>query len=147
AVMPAPGGTGLQPLPHPTAPHSLPSRNPDASGGAVEPTPVRPTTFNDPAPQGEPPVRDQEFAVVRAQQGGGRQEPAMSLEWVGPAVAKLNQPAEFSLVVRNISVTPVGGVLVRVRLPEGVSVQATEPKAITEGNVIVWELGDMMRQQ
>lgn len=71
----------------------------------------------------------------------------MSLEWIGPPTAKLNQPTDYSVVVRNACNIPVQQVLVRVKLPSGMSVNATEPKAVTDANVIVWELGTLMPRQ
>ncbi len=78
---------------------------------------------------------------------GSRQEPSVSLEWVGPAAAKISQPNNYSLVVRNTCNIPVQQVLVRVRIPAGLSCGDTEPKAVAEGNVLVWELGALQARQ
>jgi uncharacterized repeat protein (TIGR01451 family) len=78
---------------------------------------------------------------------GNRQEPAVSLEWVGPATAKVGQPNGYSLVVRNTCNIPVQQVLVRVRIPSGLSCAETEPKAVAEANVFVWELGALQAKQ
>ena len=77
----------------------------------------------------------------------GRQEPAISMEWIGPPIAKVNQPADFTLVVRNACNIPVQQVMVRVRIPNGMTISATEPKAVSENNVLMWELGAMMPHQ
>ncbi|GIW79087.1 MAG: hypothetical protein KatS3mg105_0894 [Gemmatales bacterium] len=77
----------------------------------------------------------------------GRQEPAVSLEWIGPPVAKLGRAADYTIAVRNVCNIPVQQVMVRVRIPNGMSVSATQPKAIAEGNVLMWELGTMMPKQ
>ncbi len=77
----------------------------------------------------------------------GRQEPAISLEWVGSPTAKIGQPGSYSLVVRNACSIPVQQVLVRVRVPEGLSCGDTEPKAVAEKNVLVWELGTLQAKQ
>jgi uncharacterized repeat protein (TIGR01451 family) len=77
----------------------------------------------------------------------GRQEPAVSLEWIGPPTAKVGQAAEYVLVVRNACNIPVQKVLVQVRIPAGLSVAATEPKAVTDNNVLVWELGTLLAKQ
>jgi uncharacterized repeat protein (TIGR01451 family) len=76
-----------------------------------------------------------------------RQEPSVSLEWVGPSTAKVSQPNGYSLVVRNTCNIPVQQVMVRVRVPNGLSCGETEPKAITEGNVLMWELGALQAKQ
>jgi uncharacterized repeat protein (TIGR01451 family) len=77
----------------------------------------------------------------------GRQEPAVSIEWVGPPSAKVGRPADYSIAVRNTSNVTVQQVMVRVRVPSGMSVSATEPKAFAEGNVLMWECGTMAPKQ
>jgi uncharacterized repeat protein (TIGR01451 family) len=77
----------------------------------------------------------------------GRQEPAVSVEWIGPPTIKLGQPVTFQVVVKNISGSPVQQVMVRNRLPAGVSVQATEPKALMENNSFTWDLGTLQPRQ
>jgi uncharacterized repeat protein (TIGR01451 family) len=77
----------------------------------------------------------------------GRQEPAVSLEWVGPPTAKVGQPTDYALVVRNTGSVPVQMVLVRVRIPNGVNVTATEPRGLSEGNVLAWDLGTLQAKQ
>ncbi len=77
----------------------------------------------------------------------GRQEPAVSLEWIGPPTAKINQPADFSLVVRNVCNIPVQQVRVLVRIPKEITVSNTEPKAANQDNVLLWELGTLMAKQ
>src|SRR5207244_11351420 len=66
----------------------------------------------------------------------GRQEPAVSLEWIGPPVTKLGRPADYTSAVRNVCKVPVQQVMVRIRMPQGMAVALTEPKAIAEGNVL-----------
>lgn len=78
---------------------------------------------------------------------GSRQEPAVSLQWVGPTAAKVNQPNSYSLVVRNTCPIPIQQVLVRVRVPAGLTCSETEPKAAGEGNVRIWELGVMQPKE
>ncbi len=77
----------------------------------------------------------------------GRQEPSVSMEWIGPPNAKVGQAADYSLVVRNTSNIPVQQVLVRVRIPQGMTIGVTEPKSIQENNVLMWELGTLMARQ
>src|SRR5262249_39445074 len=77
----------------------------------------------------------------------GRQEPAVSLEWIAPPTAKVGQPGDYTLVVRNACNIPVQQVLVRVRIPNGLTIAATEPKAVSENNVLMWELGTLMAKQ
>jgi len=76
-----------------------------------------------------------------------RQEPAVSLEWIGPPAAKIGQASDYSIVVRNVCNIPIQQVLVRVRLPQGVQVTTTEPRAIQEDNVLMWEFGTLLPKQ
>src|SRR5262249_45294629 len=69
------------------------------------------------------------------------------LEWVGPPVAKLGQPVTYQIIVKNISSSPVTGVIVRNRVPLGVTVQVTRPQAINEANQLTWELGGLQPRQ
>ena len=77
----------------------------------------------------------------------GRQEPSVSLEWIGPPTAKLGQPVTYQIIVKNTSTSPVHNLAVRNRIPAGVTVQATEPRALTELNMLVWELGTLQPRQ
>jgi uncharacterized repeat protein (TIGR01451 family) len=77
----------------------------------------------------------------------GRQEPAVSLEWIGPASAKLGQPVTYQIIVKNISALPVQQVVVRNKIPAGITVQATEPRAFNEANTLVWDLGTLQPRQ
>ncbi len=106
--------------------------------GGTEPSSLPAATNN------EEPVPE---SGLSAEGLGSRQEPAVSLEWVGPAVAKVSQPNSYALVVRNTCNIPVQQVLVRVRMPAGLTCADTEPKAITESNVLVWELGTLQSKE
>jgi uncharacterized repeat protein (TIGR01451 family) len=77
----------------------------------------------------------------------GRQEPTVSLEWLGPTMARVGVPADYTVAVRNICNIPVQQVMVRVRVPHGVAIAATKPKAYAEGNVLMWELGTLQPKQ
>jgi uncharacterized repeat protein (TIGR01451 family) len=77
----------------------------------------------------------------------GRQEPGVSLEWIGPAVAKLGQPATCQIVIKNIGPCTVQNVVVQNKLPPGVEVAAAEPKAVADGNMLVWDIGTMQAHQ
>jgi uncharacterized repeat protein (TIGR01451 family) len=77
----------------------------------------------------------------------GRQEPAVSLEWTGPTGGRVGQPADYTVTVRNTCNLPVQQVMVRVRIPHGITVTTTKPKAYAEGNVLMWELGTLSPKQ
>jgi uncharacterized repeat protein (TIGR01451 family) len=84
---------------------------------------------------------------VSADNPSGRQEPSVSIEWVGTGVAKVGQATDFTLMVRNTCNMPVQQVTVRVRIPAGLSVQNTEPRATNESGILVWDLGTMTSKQ
>ena len=154
---PAPMST---PAPAPSGTETLPNTpvKPTITLPAAQPTGPAPGTITLP-PAG--PVEEKPHPVAQPEQlhtavedgaansdnPTGRQEPAVSLEWVGPPAAKVGQPADYSIVVRNVCNIPVQQVLVRVRMPQGVNVVATEPKAVTEETVLMWEVGTMLPKQ
>lgn len=152
---PAPGvippGTPAGSVPIPLPPPSVPapaqqSATPVRSAPLENNTPGEAPPVNVPvssAPRDEQPVE----STVTPPNPTGRQEPAVSIEWVGPPTAKVGQPAEYTLVVRNACNIPVQQVLVRVRIPAGMSTSATEPKAISENNILVWDLGTLLAKQ
>lgn len=169
---PVPGVALPPPSPSPTffpAPAGLPKTSGTRSTtqpGTIDSIPADPQTFViPPANEGKPtakpslPPRQAAAAATQANEdknsetpaipdhGTGRQEPALSIEWIGPPTAKVGVPAEYSLVVRSACSTPVQQVLVRVRMPAGVAVAATEPQATTENSILVWELGTMLPRQ
>jgi uncharacterized repeat protein (TIGR01451 family) len=88
-----------------------------------------------------------EGAVPTNDNPTGRQESSVSLEWIGPPVAKLGQPATYQIVVVNLNTSPVHQVRVWNRLPAGVNVLATEPHTINQGNILVWEVGTLAARQ
>jgi uncharacterized repeat protein (TIGR01451 family) len=96
-----------------------------------------------------PPVEERPEVSVTPDNPGGRQEPSLSLEWVGAPVAKVGQSADYSLLIKNTSSIPVQQVIVRVRIPAGLTVLGSEPKAMSEATsgVLVWELGTLMSRQ
>ncbi|HEV3203577.1 MAG TPA: CARDB domain-containing protein [Gemmataceae bacterium] len=83
----------------------------------------------------------------QTEKSASRQEPAVSLEWNNPAQVKIGKQADYKLAVRNTANIPVQEVMVRVQIPNGMSVQNTEPKANVEGNVYWWELGTLAAKQ
>jgi len=46
----------------------------------------------------------------------------------GTATIKLGQPATFQIVIKNVSTWPVRQTTVQSRIPQGVTVKATDPK-------------------
>lgn len=150
----------LQPATEP-APTTLPlpSTDPYAAPGRPTPLPGSNTGMAPVAPTNEPqgtglmrpttgvPEERGPEAAPSPENPGARSEPAISMEWVGPPTAKVGQPSDYTLVVRNACNIPVQQVLVRVRMPNGLNVSATEPKATNENNVLLWDLGTLMARQ
>ncbi len=77
----------------------------------------------------------------------GRQEPGVSLEWVYPATARVGQKFTCTLVVKSLSTNPLQQVEVFNRIPAGIAVQETEPKAATESDLLIWRLGTLEPRQ
>jgi uncharacterized repeat protein (TIGR01451 family) len=76
-----------------------------------------------------------------------KQEPSVIIEWIGPSALRVGSPADYTLMVRNTSAIPVQKVVVQVRVPAGVKVQATEPKAEGSEGVLLWDLGTLLVKQ
>ncbi len=142
----APSPARLDPLtgslPAPMTPASANALKPPADStsspaGANGPESVNATLSRDRA--AEP--------LVPADSSSGRQEPAVSLEWMGPSVAKIGVSCDYTLGVRNTCTIPVQKVQVLVRIPQGLTVVATEPRPLVEGNVLAWELGTLQPKQ
>lgn len=94
------------------------------------------------------PAEDKAEVSVTPDNPTGKQEPAVSIEWIGTPSAKVGTTADYSLVVRNICNIPVQQVALRVRIPVGLTVAATEPRAVTEaGGMLMWDLGSLMAKQ
>ena len=74
----------------------------------------------------------------------GKQEPSVSLEWVGPPMAKVGVPTEYVLVVRNTGNVSVRDVKANVVLPPGLRITGAEPR--DEGNGI-WSFGALEAKQ
>jgi uncharacterized repeat protein (TIGR01451 family) len=160
-VAPAPSAFSLPPL---SPPASVPTAAKPFNGKGQTPTSNEPPGLilgNSEAhaapaaspviPPGSPPAADLSFADPGPGQTNdnptGRQEPAVSLEWIGPPTAKLGQAVTYQIIVKNICSIAVQGVVVRTRVPMGVTVQATEPKAFSESNVLIWDLGMLQARQ
>jgi uncharacterized repeat protein (TIGR01451 family) len=122
---------------------SVPMESP-ATAPVLEPLPLPPApTANAPALEAK-----SETAPAKSTDAFmGRQEAAVSLEWLGSAHAKVGRPADYTLAVRNVCSAPVQQVLVRVQLPAGARATETEPKANSEGDVLWWDLGTLMAKQ
>jgi uncharacterized repeat protein (TIGR01451 family) len=134
----APGGYGTTPGTAPQPLNGLPSGTTlPPLGGAAEPSGLPAETNEERTPH-SPLVTDDL---------NNRQEPAVSLQWVGPTAAKVNQPNAYNLVIRNICTIPVQQVMVRVRIPDNLSCGDAEPRAVAEGNVMVWELGALQPKE
>ncbi len=77
----------------------------------------------------------------------GHQEPAVSLEWIGPGAVKIGKEMSYGILVRNTSAIPVQKVMVQVRIPQEVQLLSTEPKAESMQRILVWELGTLLSKQ
>lgn len=143
---PAPSPEPTRPLSMPQPPSMAADTPPPAPGSlpasAPAPLPAGPITAAKPAV----PEHLTEIPLT-PEAATGRQEPSVSLEWVGNPIAKVGAPADYSLVVRNICNIPVQQVTVRVRVPAGLSVMGAEPRADNASGILTWDLGTVMAKQ
>jgi Domain of unknown function DUF11 len=82
-----------------------------------------------------------------SQPSASKQEPSICLEWMGPTALKVGTPADYTLMVRNTCPIPVQKVIVQVRVPQGVTVAGSEPKADGTEGVLMWDLGTLLSRQ
>jgi uncharacterized repeat protein (TIGR01451 family) len=141
-LIPAPAVT--MPIPQPTVPAV--EVTPITPPGLAPAIPTIPPMIQPSLPPAIAPMVDdkQLEPTTTSENPTGRQEPAVSIEWVGPPAAKVGQPGDYTLVVHNICNTTVQHVMVHVRIPAEMKVEATEPKAVSEGGTLLWDLGDML---
>lgn len=138
----------------PSAPTVIPPVNsgPPITSGPRILSSVKPTAPERPTPPTPVVVNSAELPLeagpgVSDANPTGRQEPAVTLEWLGPPVPKVGQPAEYTIVVRNACTIAVQQVMVRAKINPGVTVAATEPRAFQEENILMWELGTLFPKQ
>src|SRR5262249_36432245 len=86
-------------------------------------------------------------SAVSADNPTGRQEATVSIEWGGLPVAKVGQVGDYSLNVRNTSNVPVTSVIVKVKMPAGLTAEVTEPRHAIDGGMLTWDLGTLTARQ
>jgi hypothetical protein len=126
----------LPPTPMPVAPTT-----PSPAPVPAAPTPplMPPTT-----PMAPPPLPENRLVPQAAENTLGRQDAAVSVEWVGPPAAKIGVPTEYVLIVRNTSAVAVRDVKATAVMPAGLRVAAAEPAAGADG---AWALGTLDAKQ
>jgi len=153
---PLPGTMPPPPVSEPTTNFATPDRLPAPPGVAeekVEPKEMKPAPVG-----GMKPIGTGEINTVAKPASGvaidpaleqltGRQEPGVSLEWVGTPVAKVGVAGDYSLVVRNLGNSPLQDVTLKVAIPAGLSVQGSTPKASDERGKLAWDLGTLLGKQ
>jgi len=77
----------------------------------------------------------------------GKQESLVTVDWVGPSAAQVDQRTEYTLLVRNISPLALHKVRVNVRAGAGLVTGNSTPAATTEGEFLVWQLGTLLPRQ
>ncbi len=77
----------------------------------------------------------------------GRQQPSITVEWVGPSAIRINQPMACQILVRNTATTAAHNVVVKHRLAKDVTCKSTEPSATTEAGELSWNLGTIAPNQ
>jgi uncharacterized repeat protein (TIGR01451 family) len=127
----------------PTAEEALPSQLPAPASSKVAPEPE--AVGSDPVI----PVQPDSLASLNLGEGKStsRVVPAVSLEWIGPPVARLGMGVGYQLVIRNMSSAPVHDLGVRARLPESVQIKESNPKAEMDGRMLFWQVGTLEPRQ
>lgn len=77
----------------------------------------------------------------------GRQEPSVSLEWVGATTTKIGRASTFQILVKNTGNTDAQQVTVRHKLPQGVKLQKTSPEGSSHEDTWIWNLGTLQPGQ
>jgi uncharacterized repeat protein (TIGR01451 family) len=110
-----------------------------------------------PAPRGGPkppvvPIEDEPAAIGRPAQPDPvpvqpapprRPVPQVSIEKVAPETAHLNQPMIYDIFVKNGGATPAHEVTVEDTVPRGVKLVGSIPRALSDGNRLIWKLGTL----
>jgi len=84
---------------------------------------------------------------LRTESAHASTQPAISMEWTGPAAVKVGHTGDYILLIRNTSTIPVQKVIVQARVPGEATVVSTEPKAEGADGVLLWELGNLLAKQ
>ena len=136
----------------PNGPNFLPP------AGSPSAPPANPTPFfqSSPPPETkvivEPPSASQGSTAFRMPELGndnrpGKQESAVSIEWVGPANARFNQPMSYQVLVRNTGPIALNQVVVKPNLPTDVKIKASDPYINPEAIDTGWLLGTLQPGQ
>jgi hypothetical protein len=138
------------PLTTTTEPPMRVDRVPEFQPPASLPKPGQPSTpppvigtvqWSDPAAPTPPGVKAENKVEV------GRQQPAVSLEWIGPPQIRIKQPMPCQIVVRNTSATAVHNVIVRHKLTQGVVCKNAEPTPAQDKDELAWNIGTLTPDQ
>lgn len=118
------------------APESTPANTPEKAGEVrmLPPSLTTDKTVLSPGP------------VATPDNPTSRQEPAVTLEWVGPATAQVGKPADYTLAVRNASNAAVQSVSVHVRVSDSTAIMDKDGHAIV-GNTMTFELGALQPKE
>ena len=114
----------------------VPSLNQSRSSGATGTPPN--------SPVGMVNLRSLAQATPGGRQHDGPQSPSLMVEKLGGDEIQVGQATTFVTVVRNTGNTPLSGVRVTDRVPEGAELVSTSPTAQQSGNGwLVWELDEL----
>lgn len=125
---------------------------PDPGRAGREPTePLGPLTPGPSAPEGRgektvPPFPrvEGDDAVITATPRG-QQRPQLSIDKVAPQAAVLGQPMVYTIRVRNVGTIPAHQIVVEDRVPRGVQLDGTNPRAemSEKTKTLIWKLGTL----
>jgi hypothetical protein len=152
---------GQEPATVPVAPVEQEPLNLPEPPGVTPAAPGTPVTLpapaKEPQPAGSQPAAEASKSLkdilIETSEGPtpanptGLQEPGVSLQWICPPTARINQPVTCTIIVKSLSTNRLHQVVVRNRMPAGVLVKGTEPPAKTDGDILIWELGALEPRQ
>ena len=75
------------------------------------------------------------------------QRPHLTIDKVAPPSAVLGQPMVFQIIVRNPGPAPAQQVVVEDRIPDGLKISGSIPRAELAGNTLIWRLGTLQAGQ
>lgn len=156
ATLPGPVGLGMPPVVPGPLPAGQAAKSPGLTAvdlpqtkpAAMPPAPILPAATaaeTKPEPAPTPPASKELGGPAEVRLG--RQEPSVSIEWVGPPMTRLNQAMNCQLLVRNTCAFPVHNVVVRHRPGAGVACKTSEPQPAVEQGELIWSLGTMAAGQ
>jgi uncharacterized repeat protein (TIGR01451 family) len=110
---------------------------------SLTPNPSPPVGRGESSSQPFPRVDGDNSAITASPRG--QQRPQLSIDKVAPQAAVLGQPMVYTIRVRNVGTIPAHQVVVEDRVPRGVQLDGTNPRAemSEKTKTLIWKLGTL----